>query len=463
MNITHPTQQSPFKRNGATAYVRRYLNAVSDWQTYAGVDPTRPQAAGDIVRQLTADYFSPGKLKGIALLLAAHLTQQAVSGLATALIRTTRHGDPLDTVHGIAVRQSNYHHRWNRLRPDRLANVAEMTDSYYFHEGGRTWSVWTLTLHLWGETRRLSALTLLSLPNRAFYFDRPLDYPQAVPLALGLATADSIPGFLGDVNELDGLVPPLRALKLGLYLLNWLLVDPSERDSGLPSPTPYSDLTPPSGGTRPQPAAPPRNPGDYKGYYGSYFGAAGVTNPYPPAYPNGNGISTQSYPPAYPNGNGVSTQSYPPAYPNGNGMPSPHPAYANGPAPAAIPPTTLLEQPVSVLIRVNGREQWHTVNRNAFVVTAAGHDTGLAITPSIETLADGRIVEDDRRWNITHLGSGRQLNQVALPTRDRAQALAAALLVIDWTRAVDDIPSTDLDRAQAIIATAVTGGGNYVQ
>lgn len=65
MNITHPTQQSPFKRNGATAYVRRYLNAVSDWQTYAGVDPTRPQAAGDIVRQLTADYFSPGKLRAL--------------------------------------------------------------------------------------------------------------------------------------------------------------------------------------------------------------------------------------------------------------------------------------------------------------------------------------------------------------------------------------------------------------
>lgn len=454
MNITHPTQQSPFKRNGATAYVRRYLNAVSDWQTYAGVDPTRPQAAGDIVRQLTADYFSPGKLKGIALLLAAHLTQQTISTLATVLVRAAIHGNVLDTVHGIAVRQSNYHHRWNRLRPDRLANVAEMTDSYYFHEGGRTWLAYTLQIRLWHETRTWSVLKLLSMPNRAFYFDRPPAYPQAVSVALGKTAADTLPGFLGDVNEPDAIVPPLRTLKLGLYLMEWLLVDPSERDSGLPSPTPYSDLTPPSGGTpggtRPQPAAPPRNPGDYKGYYGSYFGAAGVTNPYPPAYPNGNGVSTQSYPPAYP-----------------NGMPTPHPAYTNGPAPTTIPPstpTTLLEQPVSVLIRVNGREQWHTVNRNAFVVKAAGHDTGLAITPSIETLADGRIVEDDRRWNITHLGSGRQLNQVALPTRDRAQALAAALITgIDWTRAVDDIPSADLDRAQAIIATAVAGGGNYVQ
>jgi len=425
MNITHPTQQSPLKRNGVTDYVRRYLDTVSDWQTYAGVDITRPAAVGDAVRRVTTDYFSPRKLKGVALLLAAHLAQQVVSTLATTLIRTAIHGEPLDTVRGIVIRRSSYHTHWNRLRPDRLTGYAAMTDSYYFHEGGRTWHVFTLKIDLWGEARTLSTLTLLTFPNRAFYFDRPLSYPQAVPLALGLTAPDTLAGFLGDTNELDALVPPLRALKQGLYLLNWLLVDPTERDNDLPSPTPYSDLTPPSGGTRPLPTnTPPRNPG---GYYGGYTGA-----PYPHPYP---------YP--YPNG-------------NGNGAaPSPYPY----PAPPAAPPTTLLEQPVAVLIRPDdGREQWHTITRNAFIVrTASGRDTGLALTPAIETLSDGRIVEDDRRWNVTHLGSGRQLNQTPFPNRDRAQALAAALLVIDWTRAVDDIPPTDLRRAQAII------GGSYVQ
>ncbi len=236
-----------------------------------------------------------------------------------------------------------------------------------------------------------------------------------------MAAADTLPGFLGDVNELDALVPPLRALKQGLYLLNWLLINPTERDSDLPSPTPYSDLTPPSGGTRPLPTNyPPRNPG---GYYGGYTGAPTAPNPYPAAY-------------------------HP--YPNGNGMPKPYPVYGNG--------TALLEQPVSVLIHIDGREQWHTITRNACVVrTVSGQDTGLALTPAVETLADGRVIEDDHRWNVTHLGSGRQLNQTPFPNRDRAQALAAALLVIDWTRAVDDIPPAELSRAQAII------GGSYVQ
>ena len=433
MNITHSTRQSPLKRNGATTYVRQYLNAVGDWQTYAGIDPTRPQAVGDAVRRLTLNYFSPAKLKGAAIIFAAQLTQQLVATLLTGVVRTVIHGAPLDTVQGIVVRRSDYHRRWNRLRPDRLADIAEMADSFYFHEGGRTWHAYTLKIRLWGETRVWSALSLLGLPGRSYYFDRPLAYPQAVPLALGLVPADSIAGFLGDTTELDGLVPPLKSLKLGLYLLDWLLVDPSERDGDLPQPMPYSDLTPPAGNTgygspaAPGTSYPPRHPG---GFYGGYTAPAA----YAP-YPNGNGVA-----PAY---------SAPFPY-NGNGVAQPY-----------APPAVLSEQPVSVLITRDGREQWHTIHRNAFAVrTPDGRDTGLAITPAIELLADGRVVEHDTRWNITHLGSGRQLNRSPFTDRNRVQQVAASLLVIDWTRAVADIPPADLQRAQTILNGR---GAGYVQ
>ena len=122
-----------------------------------------------------------------------------------------------------------------------------------------------------------------------------------------------------------------------------------------------------------------------------------------------------------------------------------------------MPATTMVEQAVAVLIGVSGREQWHSISRNAWgLQSAAQKPTGLAITPHIEMLADGRIVEHDTQWHITHLGSGRQLSKTSLPTREQAQSLANALLVIDWTRAVDNIPAGELELAQAII------GGNYV-
>jgi hypothetical protein len=93
----------------------------------------------------------------------------------------------------------------------------------------------------------LTRLRSLSLPHREYLFDRPVtvrgfreagagertvSIQAVVDLVKGDKEPTTIPGFIGSLNELESLVAPLRGAKQFLFIANWLLIDPAERDEG---------------------------------------------------------------------------------------------------------------------------------------------------------------------------------------------------------------------------------------
>jgi hypothetical protein len=108
------------------------------------------------------------------------------------------------------------------------------------------------------QTKTLALTRSYSLPHREFWFDRPIVVPDAdsqtppagqkvvevqrvINTVLGKENPDTIPGFIGSVNELEDLSGILGYLKRGLFLADWLLRDESERDGG-PSAPDYEAL-----------------------------------------------------------------------------------------------------------------------------------------------------------------------------------------------------------------------------
>ena len=82
--------------------------------------------------------------------------------------------------------------------------------------------------------------------QREYFFDRPVTVPgdwdpaegektipiqRVIDMIKGDEDPDTIPGFIGSINELEG-ITPLRGLKHALFMTNWLLVDPGEREGG---------------------------------------------------------------------------------------------------------------------------------------------------------------------------------------------------------------------------------------
>jgi hypothetical protein len=155
---------------------------------------------------------------------------------------------------------------------------------YYFVESGRTWQCEGVTLELAQSSRTLTRLHSLSLPHREYLFDRPVTIPgirdpqpdeltlsiQAIiDLVKGDRAAESIPGFIGSINELESLVMPLRGAKRFLFMANWLLIDSAERDDGsgdvdygrLVNGTPPGNLPAGGSGTSYRPLSPKTGPG----------------------------------------------------------------------------------------------------------------------------------------------------------------------------------------------------------
>lgn len=219
------------------------------------------------------------RLSGImGAIIAVHAAEKVSSGAATTALRLFGQGQPLAKYRGILIRRSPITPQtapaWNKLSGGRLREA----EGYYFSERGRSWHASSLTFQVGDGPRTLTRLQSLSVPQREFYFDRAIAVPgsrepdegeksvpvqRLVDLVKGEAEPDAIPGFIGSINELEGMTV-LRGLKRKLFLASWLMVDPDERDGGGADYVDYDALArggPTGGGTGGVYRVTPRSPG----------------------------------------------------------------------------------------------------------------------------------------------------------------------------------------------------------
>ena len=437
---------SPGKRNGVNAYLQRYLDNVTDWGTYTA----SPDDFTVTVRRVTETFFSSRKLKGAALLLSAHLLQQATASVVSLVVRTALRGRALDTYRGLAIRHSKLIDLWAGRVPPWLQERIRLSDSFYFHEGGRTWHCHTLTVTFAPAlARALSSLTLLSFPNRSFYFDRAIPYTEAVDLALGLKDPDSVSGFIGDFRELDSLAPTFRILKLALYSLNWLLIDEEERDAGGPDVAGYNDLGYPSGPPS-WGGAPP-----WGGAAGAYSspGDAGSGYPGSPSTWRSNPYAPPGEPSNYPYTQTPNAAPYQPAHDPAPRSPIPYPLL---PTPRPIE-VTLVPAPIRVKLsrqRPDGGHDpiWHTLEENTYLVLhGQNRQTGLGVAPLIDLHSDGVAQPLADQWSVVHLETGYLLSDEPLDSIYQARELAGLLAGLDWMRPFEQMPAGEIDRARQIV------------
>lgn len=231
-------------RNGIAGYLNRSLGVLGSWGTVerlfsgdgaetvnqllglAGLrleQKTASQAAEEARRREREPVVSRKvKLNGVAgLMIGVHALEQATGVAATLAVRAALRGKPTGTYRGVILR---------RLPPAPLPG--RNATGFYFHQGGRTWVSRTAQYPISRDTvKTLTTVRSLSLPGRAFYFDRKMDERDVVDVVLGERDPDSLPGFLGYTGELDSLAPSLVLLKQGLMGLNWLSIDETERET----------------------------------------------------------------------------------------------------------------------------------------------------------------------------------------------------------------------------------------
>lgn len=261
---------SAARRNGISGYVSRYLNTITSWQTYGDVGNIAdiPQRALDV----TGRFFGlvDGRIKGVfGVLIATHLAEQITGAVATMAARMVLRGKPFGRYRGVTLRESPISPVLGRgqaklLGKDRVLEAK----GFYFHESGRTWHCHTATYRAGDTPKTLTHLQSLSLPNREYFFDRELPPQDVVDLALGDRDPDTIPGYIGACNEIDGVLGFTKGIKRLMYMGNWLLVDETERDAGdeivdYPGGQPWSGQASSSG-------SPSGSPSPAGGSYGGY-------------------------------------------------------------------------------------------------------------------------------------------------------------------------------------------------
>lgn len=241
---------SAAKRNGIGSQVSRYLNTLGSWSTYR--DLGSAEEIPERIAQVTGAYFGiKGLIEGhprvagvLGAIIGVHALEKVTSGIATTGMRLYGRGKPVASYRGIMIRKSPFTPRaagmMNRLTGGRVLEA----NGYYFFEGGKTWHTQSTTFQVSDEPRTLTRVKSFSIPQREYFFDRPVTVPgdrepaegeKTIPIQRVIDTVkgdeepDTIPGFIGSVNELEG-VTPLRNIKHTLFAANWLLVDPGERD-----------------------------------------------------------------------------------------------------------------------------------------------------------------------------------------------------------------------------------------
>jgi hypothetical protein len=222
------------RRNGISGYVSRYLNTITNWSTYQ--DLGRVEDIPQRMLDVTARFFgimSDGRVRGVfALLIGTHLVEQITGALFTMAVRLAWRGKPFGRYRGITLRQSPLAPTSGRMQNVLLRGRVIESKGFYFHEAGRTWHCNVATYRVGDTPKTLTYIKSLSVPNREYFFDRELPPQDVVDLALGDKDPDTIPGYIGATNEIDGLLHFVRGIKHTMYFANWLLVDDTERDAG---------------------------------------------------------------------------------------------------------------------------------------------------------------------------------------------------------------------------------------
>jgi hypothetical protein len=111
---------------------------------------------------------------------------------------------------GITIRKSPFTPEAAQALDQVTGGRLSLTAGYYFFESGRTWHCQSLTLQFGSEVRSLTQLHSFSLPQREFFFDRPVVVPsdrepeegertisiqRIIDLVKGGELPETIPGF----------------------------------------------------------------------------------------------------------------------------------------------------------------------------------------------------------------------------------------------------------------------------
>lgn len=236
------------RRNGVMGQVSKYLNTLGNWSTYRDLNSVEdiPERVG----QVTAAFFGLEglgkkgfpKLAGIlGAVMAVQALEQVTGAGVTFGARLLGRGEPIGKYRGIILRKSPLTPRIagaaNRLTGGRLLDAK----GYYFFESGRTWHSQTATVQVGDTPKTLTHVRSYSLPYREYYFDRELSPQTVVDVVKGDRDPDTVPGFIGGINELEN-ATPLGGVKRAFFAANWLLIDEGERDEGGPGFVDYDAL-----------------------------------------------------------------------------------------------------------------------------------------------------------------------------------------------------------------------------
>ena len=239
------------RRNGIIGQTQRYLDTLGNWGTYRNINSI--EEIPERIAQVTAAYFglkglTEGRIRLSGILgaiILLHALEQVTGGMATTGMRLYARGKPVASYRGVTIRKSPFTAKAAQILDQVSGGRLTVTDGAYFFESGRTWHCQSLTLQVGGEFRTLTRLQSFSIPQREFFFDRPVVVPgdrepedgertiaiqRIIDLVKGDELPDAIPGFIGSVNELESLTM-LRHIKYLLFMINWLLIDPAERDN----------------------------------------------------------------------------------------------------------------------------------------------------------------------------------------------------------------------------------------
>jgi hypothetical protein len=239
-------------RNAILTHTGRYLDTLGSWSTYRDLSSLEEIPAR--VAQVTYTFTGlAGLVEGrprlsglLGVVIAVHVLEQVTGGLATAGMGLVVRGQPLARYRGVLIRRSPFS-RWTHLLGHLPGLRVLAASGYYFVESGRTWHCQSVTLELIESIRTLTRIRSLSLPHREYLFDRSVIVPgdrdpaeeekaisiqRVVDVIKGDEEPESIPGFIGRINELESLVSPLTCAKKFLFMVNWLLIDSDERDDG---------------------------------------------------------------------------------------------------------------------------------------------------------------------------------------------------------------------------------------
>ena len=249
----HLLSTSP--RNGLLGQVHRYLNTLGSWSSYR--DLSRPEDIPQRLADLTTAFFGveghngrPGVASILGAIMAVHALEQATASLVTFGTRLLVWGEPAGHYRGVVLRRSPLTPRAAGALRWLIGSRLLKADGLYFFESGRTWHSQSLTVQLWQASRSLTHLRSLSLPYREMYFDREVAPQILIDLVKGDRAPETIPGFIGSVNELEN-ITSLGYLKRAFFAAHWLLIEPGERDDGNPGYADYGSLIngkPPGGG-----------------------------------------------------------------------------------------------------------------------------------------------------------------------------------------------------------------------